>query len=186
MALSASELGIGRRIRTARRQRRLTLEELGSATGLSKGFISHVERDLASPSVASLILICDALRIPIGSLFEGGDAKLVRAGDAPKVFLGGTEVEDFVLTPRSETRAQVIHTHLEPGGGGGDESYSIPVDVEFAYVVAGTLELHVDSEHYVLSQGDAITFSGREPHSWKNPSQDEPTDVLWLLVPAVH
>jgi quercetin dioxygenase-like cupin family protein len=82
-----------------------------------------------------------------------------------RIFLGGRKVEDFVLTPRAERRLQVLHTRLEPGGTGGDESYTLPIDVEFAYVLDGALDLRIDRELYRLAKGDAITFAGRDPHT---------------------
>ena len=183
---TTSELGIGARLRAARRNRGMTLEQLGSATQLSKGFISHVERDATSPSVASLLKICETLGISIGSLFEAGDTQLVRANEARRIFLGGRNVVDWVLTPRSEKRVQLLHTRLEPGGSGGDESYRLPIDVEVAYVLDGRLDLRINGELYPLEKGDAITFAGNDPHSWGNPSTKEPAEVLWLLSPALE
>lgn len=180
-----SELGIGDRLRAARRKRGLTLEQLGAATGLSKGFISHVERDVTAPSVASLLAICEAVRLPIGSLFENGDARLVRAGEAPQIFFGGRNIAEYVLTPRAERRVQVLQTILEPGGTGGDEAYTLPVEVEVAYVVEGELELVIDRATYTLKKGDAITFAGHDPHTWRNPSSERQAEVLWLLSPAL-
>ena len=45
---------IGAKIKRLRLQRGLTQEELADRCELSKGFISQVERDLTSPSIASL------------------------------------------------------------------------------------------------------------------------------------
>ncbi len=145
-----------------------------------------MERDSTSPSVASLLAICNALGIAIGSLFENGDARLVRAGEAPRILFGGRNIEDYVLTPRAERRVQVMRTVLEPGGTCGDEPYTLPIDVEFTYVLEGSLELWVDSTLYLLNRGDAITFGGRDPHAWRNPSQHHRTEVLWLLSPALE
>ena len=46
-------MDIGDRIRRLRLQRGLTQEELADRCELSKGFISLVERDLTSPSIAT-------------------------------------------------------------------------------------------------------------------------------------
>ena len=55
------ELSIGERIKVLRQAKDLTQEELGTRAGLTKGFISQVERNLTSLSVESLIGILDAL-----------------------------------------------------------------------------------------------------------------------------
>ena len=43
---------IGEKIRRLRMELQLTQEELADRTELTKGYISQVERDLASPSIA--------------------------------------------------------------------------------------------------------------------------------------
>ena len=48
---------IGERLKRLRIQKNLTQEELGERTDLSKGYISQVERDLASPSMDVLLKI---------------------------------------------------------------------------------------------------------------------------------
>ena len=52
---------IGKKLRELRQQRNLTQEELADRCELSKGFISQVERDLASPSIASLVDMLECL-----------------------------------------------------------------------------------------------------------------------------
>ena len=52
---------IGVKIKQLRQQRGLTQEELASRTELTKGFISQLERDLTSPSIATLMDILEAL-----------------------------------------------------------------------------------------------------------------------------
>ncbi|MDN6680524.1 MAG: helix-turn-helix domain-containing protein, partial [Yaniella sp.] len=61
---------LGRRLRAVREQNRLTIDQVASFTGLSKGFLSRVERDLTSPSVASLVAICQVLGVPPGQMLE--------------------------------------------------------------------------------------------------------------------
>jgi quercetin dioxygenase-like cupin family protein len=51
------------------------------------------------------------------------------------------------------------------------------------HVIKGTIKLILTNEEYVLSSGDTVTFPGREPHTWVNPT-DESVEVLWVLVPA--
>lgn len=54
-------VNIGEKIRRYRQKLGLTQEELASRTELSKGFISQLERDLTSPSIATLTDILEAL-----------------------------------------------------------------------------------------------------------------------------
>ena len=62
---------IGEKIRRLRMELQLTQEELADRTELTKGYISQVERDLASPSIATLVDILEALGTTLGEFFFG-------------------------------------------------------------------------------------------------------------------
>lgn len=175
---------IGPKLRQARRQRNLSIEQVATATGLTKGFISQVERDLSSASVASLISLCDALGITIGRLFEPSRADLIRSIERPPINFGGDGLTEYLLTPSREHRLQVIQSHIGPGGGSGDEPYALNADAEFVHVVSGELEVRVQATVHHLAAGDSLTFSPRDPHAWRNPSATDDAVVMWVLSPS--
>lgn len=175
---------IGGRLRAARQGRGLTLEKVAAATSLTKGFISRLERDEVSPSVASLVSVCEVLGIRIGVLFETPQTQLVRAAEGRRINFGGSKVAEFLLTPGTQSQLQVIHSTIEPGGSGGKELYTLDCEVEFVYVVRGGLVVTLSGEAVHLTTGDAFTFPGREPHTWANDSGVEECEVLWALAPA--
>ena len=178
-----ADVRVGSRLRILRRERGLTIEQVASATGLTKGFISQLERDTTTPSLSSLARICDALGVRMGDVFhsEGGDAvRLIRRGERPPT---DWSPNHFLLSPAQERRLQAIESNIPPRGSAGDELYSFPGDVEFVYVVTGALELRVGDETYQLAEGDALTYPLREPHTWMNPSTEETARVLWVAVP---
>ena len=72
---------------------------------------------------------------------------------------------------------------LRTSAGAGAELYTLPGDVEFVYVLEGTLELRVGEETHVLEAGDAITYELSKPHTWRNASTSEQLRVLWVAVP---
>lgn len=176
---------IGARLKGARLSRRLTLSEVALASGLTKGFLSKLERDRASASVASLIRLCQVLEIPVSSLFEAATGELVRSGEYPRINFGGERLAEYLLTPRGEQRLQAILSEIEPGGGSGDELYSLPAEIEFALVLAGTLAIQLETRELLLEQGDALTFSAEARHSFRNPDSAVPTRVLWVFTPAL-
>ena len=175
---------IGGRLRAARQARGLTLEKVAAATSLTKGFISRLERDEVSPSVASLVSVCEVLGIRIGELFETPQTQVVRAAEGRRINFGGSKVQEFLLTPGTQSQLQVIHSTIEPGGSGGEELYTLDCEIEFVYVVRGRLVVTLSGESVALATGDAFTFPGREPHTWANDSAVEECEVLWALAPA--
>jgi transcriptional regulator with XRE-family HTH domain len=182
--VGSTEVRIGTRLRAARLATGLTIEAVARAAGLTKGFVSRLERDEVSPSVASLIAVCTAIGLPVGALFEQPQTAVVRAGEGQRINFGGRKVKEYLLAPGTQKHLEVIHSCIEPGGTGGDELYSLDCEIEFAHVIAGRLEVLLSDEVIVLGTGDSLTFPGREPHTWRNASKSEPCEVLWVLAPA--
>jgi transcriptional regulator with XRE-family HTH domain len=179
-----TEVRIGAKLRAARTAHALTLDQLAAAAGLTKGFLSRVERDETSPSVATLIALCEVMSLDVGSLFTASDTALVRRNTAPAINLGGTGVNERLMTPRRESRLQLVHTIAEPGGTGGKDFYTINCQLEVVYVLKGAVDILFTDRRQRLTAGDALTFAGNEPHTWVNTSQTRTAELIWVLVPA--
>jgi len=174
---------VGARVRSLRRERGLTIEQLAAATGLTKGFISQLERDRTAPSLSSIARICDALGVRLSHIFEHEpEPALVRRGERPAAE-GRYPTQNYLLSSHEEPRFQAIESEIAPGAGAGDELNSLPGEVEFVYVLAGTLELRVSEETHLLETGDALTYQLTKPHTWRNASETETLRVLWVSVP---
>jgi transcriptional regulator with XRE-family HTH domain len=179
-----NEVRIGAKLRAARKAHGLTLDQLAEAAGLTKGFLSRVERDETSPSVTTLITLCEVTSLDIGSLFTASEATLVRRDTAPAINLGGTGVREKLMTPRREASLQFVHSVAEPGGTGGKEFYTINCRLEVVYVLNGAVDMIFPDRRQRLTAGDALTFAGNEPHTWINTSQTRTAELIWVLVPA--
>ncbi len=179
-----TELQLGPRIRSLRQARRLTLREVSQRAGVTESFLSQVERDVTSPSIATVQRIARALDLSIAQLFaeEPETGRVVRREARRRVAYPGLKAVDEFLTPNMAGRLQVIMSTIEPGGGTGAEPYTHESDEEVVVVMAGVLDLWVGDEHYVLREGDAITFPSRLPH-WNVNHGDVPATVLFCLTP---
>lgn len=180
---SQSPLLIGAKIRGTRLAQGLTIAQVADASGLTKGFISRIERDETSPSVATLLMICQVLSLPVGSLFEPPENEVIPFEDAPFINMGGLNAVERLLTPRNESRVQLLRSLMEPGASGGAELYTINCDIEVLHVLKGELVMRFAHGGATLKTGDTMTLAGREPHSWSNTS-DSQTEVIWTIVPA--
>jgi transcriptional regulator with XRE-family HTH domain len=176
---------IGAQLKAARLAARKTMAEVAEQSGLTKGFVSKLERDLANVSVASLIRLCEALDISVGSLFQASIGEVIRRADRPPINFGGSRVKEYLLTPSGEKRVQAILSDIEPGGGSGDEPYSLPADVEFVFVLAGQLQMTVAGEHLTLEEGDAFTFPASTQHTFQVAPPADRAQVLWVFSPAL-
>jgi transcriptional regulator with XRE-family HTH domain len=182
--MAAQEPMIGASLRNARRQRGMTLREVAGRAGVTESFLSQVERDIASPSIATLRRIAVALGTSIGVLLDeaGPHGQLVRAGERRVVTYPGLMARDEFLTDGSDGRLQVILSVVEAGGGTGPEAYSHESDEECLIVLEGSLDLWVGAEQHHLETGDAIRYSSRKPHRNQNPGPGT-ARILFVITP---
>lgn len=183
------EMALGMRIRSTREAQGRSLRSVADAAGVSESFLSQVERGVASPSVASLRGIAEALSESIASFFEerddGSIGQLVRVADRRRLVHPARHYVDLILTPRSSRRLQVIMSIVEPGQGSGDEPYAHDSDEECVIVLSGRLRFWVGDEEYLLDEGDSLLFESRIPHRNINPGPGK-AEVLWIITPPSY
>jgi transcriptional regulator with XRE-family HTH domain len=177
-------LQLGPRIRALRQARKVTLRELAARAGVTESFLSQVEREVTSPSIASVQRIARALDLAIAELFteEAPRGRMVRRAARRQIAYPGLGAVDEFLTAGMTGRLQVILSTIQPGGGTGDEAYAHDSDEEVVIVLAGQLELWVADEHHLLEEGDTIAYASRLPHRNLNPS-DQVAVVLFCVTP---
>jgi transcriptional regulator with XRE-family HTH domain len=180
----AGSAHLGQRLREARRAQRKTLAQVAEQSGLTKGFVSKLENGQASASVASLVRLCESLGVPVGALFEPTWGQVVRHDAYPPIEFGGAGLSEFLLTPGSERRVQAILSEIEPGGGSGDATYTLPTDVEFVFVLAGRVRIDMAAGPVELGAGDAFTFPAANEHAFRAVGPDS-ARVLWVVTPAL-
>ena len=182
--MTDAELMIGASLRSVRRGRGLTLRQVAEASGVTESFLSQVERDIASPSIATLRRLAGALGTSIGVILDqaGPHGQLVRASERRVVTYPGLNARDEFLTDGSDGRLQVIMSVVEPGGGTGPEAYTHESDEECLIVLEGSLDLWVGAEHHRLDEGDAIRYSSRVPHRNQNPGPGT-ARILFVITP---
>ena len=179
-----TDLQLGPRIRALRQARNITLRELAERAGVTESFLSQVEREVTSPSIASVQRIARALDLAIAELFteEAPHSRVVRRAARRRIAYPGLRAIDEFLTSDMSGRLQVILSTIEPGGGTGDEPYAHDSDEEVVIVLSGQLELWVADEHHLLEEGDSIAYSSRLPHRNVN-SSDRQALVLFCVTP---
>src|SRR3989442_8140342 len=114
---------LGKRIRDLRFRRGLTVQQLAEASGLSKGFISQVENDRTSPSLATLRDLARALETSVAYLVveEEQHPHVVRANDRPRLRVGGNTSKDELLSALPKRNLELVPAELPPGTPPGDQ-----------------------------------------------------------------
>src|SRR4029079_11982451 len=129
--------------------------------------------------------------VPAGRLIrrDGQARRSLAMGDADHLLPSSGDERRFPATAHvlpswgDERRFHVTESHTPPGGSAAEEQYTLPADVELVYVLSGSLELRVGNEVHELEQGDTLTYSPRDPHTWRNPSETDEDVVLLAALP---
>ena len=174
---------LGQRIRTAREQKKLTLDELALKTGLTKSFLSQVERSKSNPSLSSIRLIVQELNIPLVSLFENPTKNLsgvvVRKNKRKNFQLPDSTLNFELLSPDLKRQMEIIRVIAPPDGR---SEYMAHEGEEWGYVVKGRIRLTVGNEEFELEEGDTAYYSSEIPHGWVNETDDE-VELIWAITP---
>lgn len=178
---------LGLRLRELRKQKGLSLRVVAENAQISESFLSQVELARASPSVASLRRICQALGESMGSLFSDSNESsleddVVRVRDRRRVVRPDGSI-DYLLTPKKSEKLQVHQTLIRAGRTSGPELYSHAGDEECVIVLEGSLTLRVADRTHVLAAGDSVLLDPKNGHGFSNPSNQD-TTVLWIITPA--
>lgn len=175
---------LGKKIRDLRLRRGLTVQQLGEATSLSKGFISQVENSRTSPSLATLQDLARALETSVAYLVveEERVPYVVRSADRPRLQLGGTTSRIEVLSAQPKRNLEMIVAELPPGVTAGERRHYHHGE-EVILCLEGRISLLCGEHTLVLETGDSCHYDGRVPHSLENAGTVT-ARVLIAMTPA--
>lgn len=176
-------MDIGPKIKQLRTQQGLTLEELASRCELTKGFLSQLERDLTSPSIATLSDILEALGSSLSEFFQEEQEEKI-------VF----RQEDFFVDEREKCTIRWIvpntqKNEMEPilieiPSGGESFSSGPHAGEEFGYVVSGGVTLVVGDKCQTVRTGETFYLDGSCKHYLRNDRKTT-ARVLWVSTPPL-
>lgn len=175
---------IGEKIKRLRLQRGLTQEELADRCELSKGFISLMERDLTSPSIATLEDILASLGTDLSAFFARPvDEKIVFGDDdicvkEDEEGLRG-QIRWLVPTAQKNSMEPIL---VEMAAGGETEMMDPHEGEEFGYVLAGSLTIELGERHIRARKDESFYFKPTEPHRIVNAGKT-PCKFLWVATP---
>ncbi|MFX1760957.1 helix-turn-helix domain-containing protein [Rhodococcus sp. As11] len=170
-------------LRAHRRRAGLTLDALAEQTGLTKSYLSKVERGIRTPSIAVALKIAGALDADVSQLFSGNpdDTVVTIERRSQRARIDGTSgraVYDPVATRMVGKAMQpfVVHPTVHP-----DTAYMEHPGEEFIYVTSGAVEVTLAEQVIQLDEGDSLYFDANTPHRVRSVSPDRA-----VLVVVVH
>lgn len=173
---------IGRKIKQIRLQRDLTQEELASRTELTKGYISQLENDLSSPSIATLEDILNVLGVTLQDFFaEPKEEKVVFTANDYFVSSNGTATNTWLIPNSQKNDMEPIILTL-PVDGVAETRLPFEGE-EFGYVLEGKILIVTPTEVYKLKKGESFSINGKKEHTIKNNNNGR-SRVLWVTTPS--
>lgn len=162
---------VGRSLKQYRLNQHLTIQDVSELSDISRGMLSRIENNQATPSLDALQRICQALGVSLSNLLKDfdvpeGGAKFVPRGQGMDVARRGTKRgHSYELLSYDQGPKRLFEPFLITLD---DESETFPrfqhEGTEFIYMLEGKIEYRIGKHSYVLEPGDAITFEGSIPH----------------------
>ena len=175
---------IGERLKRLRMINSLTQEELASRADLTKGFISQLENDATSPSIATLKDIIDVFGVSMQEFFSdtdddenvvfGKDARVQATDDGEKI-----QVELLVPGAQNREMDPVLVT-LEPGEEMDEQQFH--EGEEFGFVLLGKIQLRLDDRLHTIKKDECFYFTSDKRHAVKNIGKTT-AKILWVVTP---
>ena len=177
------------RVKRLRELKGVTLEQLAERTGLTKSYLSKVERGVSVPSISTAIRIADAFETGVGDLFgvtaSSNDLVVVRKKERkPFSRKGASAGYRYEAIAPGQTHglfeAFVVHPPFEepPDYKTGQHSGQ-----EMIFVVKGRVDVTFPHSSVKLDSGDCMVFSGQIPH---RVLSRRPTRAEALIVVTSH
>ena len=174
---------IGEKLKQLRLRTNLTQEELAIRCDLSKGFISQIERDQSSPSIATLVDILECLGTTPAGFFTESAPEQVRyhqedAYESEDEDLGHTIT--WIIPSAQKNEMEPILIKLRPGGR--SEAFDPHAGEVFGYVLSGAATLHRGKQKWKIKKGDSVYYSATLPYFLENHTAHDAT-ILWVSSP---
>ena len=173
----------GERIKALRIHQGLTLAGLGQRTGLSSSYLSQIERDKTTASLATLTVIARALSVGLRYFFEDGEqaAFVVRAAEQAGDRAGAVQPDVWqrLVPDAGSSKFKVCRVIVAPHTSSG----LLPefAGEELVFMLSGQLVIEVDCERFQLAAGDSVHFDASQAHGWRNEG-DDAASLLWSRV----
>jgi transcriptional regulator with XRE-family HTH domain len=178
-----SEFDLSKRLSAVRKEHELSLHALALKTGMTKGFLSLIERGLKVPSISTLLKLSQAYGISVSALLDTAKSQepvysLVKRGERRKYAREGSpygyryeaiafhkerkRMEPFVVQPP----LRLPRTFFQHQGD------------EMVYVLEGNVEIHLEREHIRLQAGDCLYFDAATPHRSRSLGPDRAVTLV--------
>ncbi len=176
-------MDIGKKLKELRLQNDLTLNDLASRSELTKGFLSQVERNLTTPSIATLEDILEALGTSMSEFFREEEERQIVF--QTKDFFEDVQDDytiEWVIPNAQKNEMEPILLTLHPHKK-SHELLSYQGE-EFGYVLKGNVTLVCGNKKYKLKAQETFYLEGTKSHYLYNHGSSD-AKILWITTPPM-
>jgi len=176
--IGAAALGrkVAESLRKLRKDRRLSLDQLAAASGVSRAALSQIEGSRTNPTLSLLWKVAVGLGVPFQALLGGeqtGRPQVLRAGDTQALRSADGRMESRLLSPAGATQSSdVYELKFFPKGLHRSEPHAEGT-TEVLIVLTGALRVAVGDEIHDLAPGDSMFFRADVAHSYESRSSND-------------
>lgn len=176
---------ISNKIKSIRKEKNLTLQDIADRAGVTKGLISQIENSRTIPSLIVLIQIVKALEVDLDLFFNDLSA---HSATASILVQRKADYERFEKEPSSgyeyfriftkkvkQSTIDIVLLEIQPGSS---RDFVQTEAFEYKYIISGSVKYQFPDQEIMLNAGDSMLFDGRIAH---NPI-NEGTEVVQMLV----
>lgn len=178
---------VGANLKSIRKKRQLTLENLSKLTDVSISMLGEIERGLTNPTITVLWKIADGLKVPFTDLIneEKPPVSVVHNKDAHTIIdeVGFKLFSLFNFDPIK--KIEMYYKTLEPGSSYESKGHLAGIE-EYIMICDGTMNLQIGDKNYILNKGDAINFKGNSYHCYKNEGNTILSAYMILYYGSTH
>lgn len=172
---------VGKKIKKARTDKKMTYDALANETGFSVDFLKKVEAGKITPPVGSLLQISRALEIDSGDLLKEDEGRMqdrIRAYNKRTASYAYT-----TLTPGAENKhLKAFRIKIDALKDHEGVSYNHEGE-EFVYVLDGTIEVVVGEHVNSLGPGDSLHFNSGIQHLLRNTGESDAELIVVIYNP---
>ena len=173
---------LGAKLKDMRQQKNLTQEELADRCELTKGYISQLENDLTSPSIATLVDLLNALGGNLSDFFHEDEEEKI-------VFFESEYIEKqsdgmkfkWVIPNAQKNMMEPVLVELEAGA---DTRTDFPHEgEEFGFVIEGRVSIEKAGKRHIAKKGESFYFTANKEHKIVNIGKSK-AKFIWISTPS--
>ncbi|KEZ47107.1 helix-turn-helix domain-containing protein [Metabacillus indicus] len=176
---------IGYNLKSIRKMRQYSLDQLSGVTGVSKGMLAQIEKGQSSPTVNTLWKIANGLGVSFSSLVEEETSgiSIVRREEKAALQDVNDKYHVFPYFPYDQQKKfEVFLLELLPGCRHVSQQHLSGAE-EYMFVSEGEMAVSIGDDYYELVKGDSMKFTANREHVYENKTEAVSSCFLLIYYP---